>query len=86
MPARLAPGCRARTGPPACHRQAQLGAWPRPHSQPLALDPWRRWHVWYLFALMILIAAFLAMGWVHKWRVGLIGLTIPLLVLLQYTW
>ena len=25
-------------------------------------------------------------GWVHKWRMGLIGLLIPLVVLLQYTW
>lgn len=42
--------------------------------------------MWYLFAMLLIIPAFLAMGWVHKWRVGLIGLSIPLLVLLQYTW
>ena len=45
-----------------------------------------RWHVWYTFAMLILVPIFLAAGWVHKWRMGLIGLLIPLVVLLQYTW
>ncbi|KAI3428485.1 hypothetical protein D9Q98_007310 [Chlorella vulgaris] len=44
------------------------------------------WHVWYLFAMWaIVIPVFLAAGWVHKWRMGLIGMLIPLVVLLQYT-
>ena len=45
-----------------------------------------RWHVWYTFAVLILVPVFLAAGWVHKWCMGLIGLLIPLVVLLQYTW
>jgi hypothetical protein len=48
--------------------------------------PAARWHVWYLFAMLIIIPTFLAFGWVHKWRMGLIGMLIPLVVLLQYTW
>ncbi|EFN55226.1 hypothetical protein CHLNCDRAFT_134486 [Chlorella variabilis] len=43
------------------------------------------WHVWYTFAMLFILPVFLAAGWVHKWRVGLIGLLIPLVVLLQYT-
>lgn len=38
------------------------------------------------FAMLIVVPIFLALGWVHKWRMGLIGLLIPLVVLLQYTW
>jgi hypothetical protein len=43
--------------------------------------------VWYLFAMWaFVVPVFLAAGWVHKWRMGLIGMLIPLVVLLQYTW
>ena len=45
-----------------------------------------RWHFWYTFAMLLLVPVFLAAGWVHKWRMGLIGLLMPLVVLLQYTW
>ncbi|KAL4439218.1 hypothetical protein ABPG77_004120 [Micractinium sp. CCAP 211/92] len=43
------------------------------------------WTTWYAFAMLIVVPIFLAAGWVHKWRMGLIGLLIPLVVLLQYT-
>lgn len=48
--------------------------------------PLCRWHTWYLFAMLFIVPVFLAAGWVHKWRMGLIGMLIPLVVLLQYTW
>jgi hypothetical protein len=36
--------------------------------------------------MLFVVPVFLAAGWVHKWRMGLIGMLIPLVVLLQYTW
>ncbi|PSC69847.1 membrane transporter [Micractinium conductrix] len=40
---------------------------------------------WYEFFMLIIIAAFLGGALVHKWRMGLVGLMVPLVVLLQYT-
>ena len=73
LPATLPPPCRYLPPPPSTTTQV-----------PRALPA--RWHVWYTFAMLFILPVFLAAGWVHKWRVGLIGLLIPLVVLLQYTW
>lgn len=35
---------------------------------------------------VLVVPVFLAAGWVHKWRVGLIGLLAVMVTLLQYTW
>eukprot|EP00887_Chlorella_sp_A99_P005041 scaffold4.g5041.t1 len=43
--------------------------------------PW--WITWYLFALVVAIPVLLALGRVHRFRWGLIGLMIPLVTLLM---
>jgi hypothetical protein len=45
----------------------------------------RRFIVWYTIAMTIAVPVVLGMGAVHKWRVGLVGLLLPLTYVLMQT-
>ena len=44
-----------------------------------------RFITWYLIAMTVIVPVVLSMGAVHKWRVGLLGLLLPLTYVLMQT-
>lgn len=72
-------------GPPALHEARKFLRFDACALRLFPLSLPSRWITWYTITMAVIVPVVLAMGAVHKWRLGLVFLLVPLTYMLMQT-